>query len=129
MLLFCQRVLSLLSIDFKISALIYLQFLSQFDDSTGIFQPNVSWHSVANTVGSVVVSDETSEKYKVAAIGRALSSDPVDVTTLRQLAISRGGLLNNDLRCKAWPLLLDVDVKDIPEKPGEQWLTVEGMVS
>lgn len=53
---------------------------------------------------------------------RALKSSPPDVATLRQLAISRGGLLDNDLRQKAWPTLLNIDVTKIPSKPDEETL-------
>ena len=53
---------------------------------------------------------------------RALKSSPPDVATLRQLAISRGGLLDNDLRQKAWPTLLNIDVTKIPSKPGSLFL-------
>ena len=66
--------------------------------------------------------DELSRKQKVAVISRALSSDPVDVATLRQLAISRGGLVNDELRKKAWPKLLNVGLEDISPKPGNSLL-------
>jgi len=49
---------------------------------------------------------------------KALSASPPDVATLRQLAISRGGLLDDSLRKRAWPCLLDIDVQSIPTKPG-----------
>ena len=38
---------------------------------------------------------------------------------VKELAISRGGLVNNDVRSRAWPVLLGVDVSDIPPKPGK----------
>ena len=55
---------------------------------------------------------------KERAIRHALKSEKIDVTTLRQLAIGRGGLLKNELRIEAWPHLLGVSVDDIDEKPG-----------
>jgi len=58
-------------------------------------------------------------KEKKAAILRALDADPVDIVSLRQKAISWGGLLSHDLRRRAWPLLLEVDPENITPKPGE----------
>jgi hypothetical protein len=49
---------------------------------------------------------------------KALNGTPPDVSTLRQLSISRGGLLDDSLRRRAWPCLLDIDVTAIPTKPG-----------
>ena len=45
------------------------------------------------------------------------SANP-DREALKQLAIGRGGLLNNRLRRLAWPVLLGVDVTDVSPKPG-----------
>lgn len=45
-------------------------------------------------------------------------SDPVDIETLRRAAASKGGLLTNDVRRKVWPKLLNVNVYDLPPKPG-----------
>jgi len=53
---------------------------------------------------------------------KALSASPPDVATLRQLAISRGGLVDDCLRKRAWPCLLDIDLPSIPPKPGERIL-------
>jgi len=63
-------------------------------------------------------TDEHSKRHKRNRILKALSSSPPDVATLRQLAISRGGLLDDCLRKRAWPCLLDIDVQSIPPKPG-----------
>ena len=38
---------------------------------------------------------------------------------IKELAVSRGGLVNNDIRQRAWPALLGVDISSIPEKPGD----------
>lgn len=46
-------------------------------------------------------------------IGAALSSDPVDLCLLKRLASSKGGLLCKELRKKAWPKLLGVNIYDI----------------
>ena len=59
---------------------------------------------------------------------KALGVQPFDVATLRQLAISRGGLLDNSLRQKAWPSLLDIDVTEIPAKPGFKFLYTNGLI-
>lgn len=66
--------------------------------------------------------DHGVQKSKRNQILSALEKDPVDVGMLRQLSISRGGLLDNNLRQKAWPLLLDIDIENIPSKPSEQVL-------
>ncbi|XP_077982869.1 TBC1 domain family member 20-like [Glandiceps talaboti] len=63
------------------------------------------------------VDPESGRKTKLATIHKALLSDPVDVATLRKLAISHGGLLTDDIRRKAWPKLLNVNVFEIPSKP------------
>jgi len=72
----------------------------------------------------VMCLDEHSKRHKRNMILKALSATPPDVATLRQLAISRGGLLDDCLRKRAWPCLLDIDVKSIPPKPGEILLTL-----
>lgn len=55
---------------------------------------------------------------KAKKIEQILSKDPVDIAELRQQSISRGGLLTDDLRRRAWPILLNVNVKNITPKPG-----------
>ncbi|RVE67243.1 hypothetical protein OJAV_G00115600 [Oryzias javanicus] len=57
-------------------------------------------------------------KQKLADIHRALIRDPVDIQTLRRASVTRGGLLNNELRRKVWPKLLNINVFDLPPKPG-----------
>ncbi|KAJ3609374.1 hypothetical protein NHX12_023897 [Muraenolepis orangiensis] len=47
-----------------------------------------------------------------------LTSDPVDIETLRKAAVGEGGLLTNELRRKVWPKLLNINVYDLPHKPG-----------
>ena len=79
------------------------------------------YQSISYNVCVPCFIDEFSRRQKVRAINRALFTDPFDITTLKQLAISRGGLLSDELRCKAWPKLLQIDVDNIPEKPGEDW--------
>lgn len=49
------------------------------------------------------------KQIKAEAILNALNSDLENVVELRQLAISPGGLLNDELRRKAWPRILQVD--------------------
>lgn len=51
---------------------------------------------------------------KIRKINEALEEDPVDVQTLRNLAISQDGLITNDLRRRVWPKLLNVNVFDEP---------------
>ncbi|XP_070576069.1 TBC1 domain family member 20-like [Ptychodera flava] len=66
---------------------------------------------------SCKVDAESGRKIKLELINKALLSDPVDVATLRKLAISHGGLLTDDIRRKAWPKLLNVNIFEIPSKP------------
>ncbi len=55
---------------------------------------------------------------KEAKIEEALNSDPVDISTLRSLAISLGGLVHSRLRKRAWPKLAGVSVFHIPPYKG-----------
>ncbi|KAI3358641.1 hypothetical protein L3Q82_015056, partial [Scortum barcoo] len=57
-------------------------------------------------------------KQKLAEIHQALIRDPVDIETLRRAAASKGGLLTDELRRKVWPKLLNINVYDLPHKPG-----------
>ncbi|CAH1779036.1 unnamed protein product [Owenia fusiformis] len=66
---------------------------------------------------STPASDAITRKQKTVAITKALQCDPVDVTSLRQLAISRGGLITDELRYLAWPKLVNVNIYNIPPKP------------
>jgi hypothetical protein len=58
-------------------------------------------------------------KKKVAEIYQALNSDPTDVAALRRMAISEGGLLNDEIRRKVWPKLLNVNTSDPPPESGK----------
>ena len=51
---------------------------------------------------------ESQLRGKIRRITDALEEDPVDVQTLRELAISADGLITVDLRCKVWTKLLNV---------------------
>ncbi|XP_064822036.1 TBC1 domain family member 20-like isoform X2 [Oncorhynchus masou masou] len=57
-------------------------------------------------------------KRKLAEISQALNVTPVDVAVLRRMAISEGGLLTDEIRCKVWPRLLNVPTDILPEKSG-----------
>ncbi|CAG10814.1 unnamed protein product, partial [Tetraodon nigroviridis] len=46
------------------------------------------------------------------------SSDPVDIETLKRAAASKGGLLTDEVRRKVWPKLLNINVYNLPPKPG-----------
>lgn len=61
---------------------------------------------------------ESKRKRKEAEIAQALSVTPVDVAALRRMAISEGGLLTDEIRCKVWPWLLNVPLGNIPEQLG-----------
>ncbi|KAM9737551.1 TBC1 domain family member 20 [Menidia menidia] len=58
------------------------------------------------------------KKQKLTDIHQALNRDPVDIETLRRAAVSKGGLLTDELRRKVWPKLLNINVYDLPHKPG-----------
>ncbi|XP_026204883.1 TBC1 domain family member 20-like [Anabas testudineus] len=68
--------------------------------------------------GSVTRDPDCGRKQKLAEIHQALISDPVDIETLRRAAITKGGLLTDELRRKVWPKLLNINVYNLPHKPG-----------
>lgn len=63
---------------------------------------------------------DSKKKRKVEEIYQALNSDPIDVAALRRMAISEGGLLTDEIRCKVWPKLLSVNTDDLPPLPGTE---------
>ncbi|XP_077192123.1 TBC1 domain family member 20 isoform X1 [Paroedura picta] len=63
---------------------------------------------------------DSKKKRKEAEIYQVLNSDPVDVAALRRMAISEGGLLMDEIRCKVWPKLLNVNTEDLPPPPGKE---------
>ena len=65
-----------------------------------------------------VYKAEAWQEIKVRHIFSALNSDPVDIRLLRREAVSKGGLLSKEVRKKAWPKLLGVDVYHIPNYQG-----------
>ncbi|XP_029370611.1 TBC1 domain family member 20 isoform X3 [Echeneis naucrates] len=68
--------------------------------------------------GNGSVHRDCGRKQKLSEIHQALISDPVDIETLRRAAASKGGLLTDELRRKVWPKLLNINVYDLPYKPG-----------
>ncbi|KAK5611642.1 hypothetical protein CRENBAI_013247 [Crenichthys baileyi] len=60
---------------------------------------------------------ETRRKRKIADITQALNVDPVDVATLRRMAISEGGLLTDEIRCQVWPRLLNIPPHLLDQEP------------
>ena len=67
----------------------------------------------------VFAEPESWRRQKLCEIQQALDSDPVDIETLRTAAASEGGLLNDDIRRKVWPKLLNVNIYSLAPKPGE----------
>ncbi|XP_005093564.1 TBC1 domain family member 20 [Aplysia californica] len=67
-----------------------------------------------------VVPSSYVEKNKVVAIEKALASDPVDIMALKNLAISRGGLVNKSLRQRVWPLLICANTNNVTPKPSQE---------
>ncbi|KAM3928132.1 TBC1 domain family member 20-like [Leptodactylus fuscus] len=57
-------------------------------------------------------------KQKLVQIHEALTCDPVDVETLREAAVSEGGLLCQEIRRRVWPKLLNINVYSLAPKPG-----------
>lgn len=58
------------------------------------------------------------KKKKLQKIQNALNNDPVDIPTLKKLAIERGGFINDEYRRKAWPKVLNIDIFDSIIRPG-----------
>ncbi|XP_018431408.1 PREDICTED: TBC1 domain family member 20-like [Nanorana parkeri] len=58
------------------------------------------------------------KKQKVLRIHKALTSDPIDMDTLREVAVSDGGLFSQEIRRKVWPKLLNINIFCLPPKPG-----------
>lgn len=52
------------------------------------------------------------KREKIKKIQEVLSSEPLDLETLKELAISSGGLLDDGLRKEAWPLLMGMGQED-----------------
>lgn len=77
---------------------------------------------VTDSPSSSPARDDFTKRQKVLAIGRVLKTEPVDVGTLKQFCISRGGLLSDDIRKKTWHKLLSADVENILQKPDEETL-------
>lgn len=71
-----------------------------------------------NETGNASKDPDCGRKQKLVEIQQALISDPVDIETLRRAGGSKGGLLTDELRRKVWPKLLNINVYDLPYKPG-----------
>ncbi|XP_013922597.1 PREDICTED: TBC1 domain family member 20 [Thamnophis sirtalis] len=69
--------------------------------------------------GNAERDSDTKQKRKLAEIYQVLSNEPVDIAPLRRMAISEGGLLLDEIRCKVWPRLLNVNTDDLLPPPGE----------
>lgn len=82
----------------------------------------------------IFTDPESKKRKKEADIAQALSVSPVDVAALRRMAISEGGLLTDEIRCKVWPCLLNVNLEGISDELGqsggvwESWGELEGGV-
>lgn len=78
--------------------------------------------SLETKCSSSPAKDRRSCIQKRNAIKTALTEESDSVSTLRQLAISSGGLLDNEIRLECWPQLLEVDVNNITPKPSQEVL-------
>uniref|UniRef100_A0A1A8P6K6 TBC1 domain family member 20 n=3 Tax=Nothobranchius TaxID=28779 RepID=A0A1A8P6K6_9TELE len=74
--------------------------------------------AVVNENGSVTTDADCGRKQKLAIIHQALIRDPVDIEILRNSSASKGGLLTDEMRRKVWPKLLNINVYNLPHKPG-----------
>ncbi|KAG7350483.1 Rab-GTPase-TBC domain containing protein [Nitzschia inconspicua] len=64
------------------------------------------------TVRGYYVFDEDDRIKKAARIEKCLQADSVDLWELRELSLSKGGLLDAKFRQKAWPLLVGLTLDD-----------------
>ncbi len=72
---------------------------------------------VCTTILIFVFIDENEWlKAKVRKINEALDKDPVDIELLQELAISEYGFVTDDIRCRVWPKLLNVNIFDLPKR-------------
>ena len=55
-------------------------------------------------------------KNKIRHLNDALDEDPVDIELLRKMMLTSEGAVTDDIRCKVWPKLLNVDVFNKPKK-------------
>eukprot|EP00814_Leptocylindrus_danicus_P005225 CAMPEP_0116036590 /NCGR_PEP_ID=MMETSP0321-20121206/21333_1 /TAXON_ID=163516 /ORGANISM="Leptocylindrus danicus var. danicus, Strain B650" /LENGTH=87 /DNA_ID=CAMNT_0003514201 /DNA_START=30 /DNA_END=290 /DNA_ORIENTATION=+ len=62
----------------------------------------------------------TNKPRKAREIELTLNEWDVDIWRLRELALSEGGLMNQELRRKAWPKLLGISGEDIAQHR-EKW--------
>ncbi|BFZ12683.1 hypothetical protein BsWGS_15722 [Bradybaena similaris] len=74
----------------------------------------------ANDLEAEITPKGSKEKMKIALIRAALESDPVDIASLRKLAISPGGLVNKNMRQRVWPLLIGANTTNITPKPSQE---------
>ncbi|EDV25499.1 uncharacterized protein TRIADDRAFT_24329, partial [Trichoplax adhaerens] len=49
------------------------------------------------------------QRNKIRLINEALETDPVDIRSLRQFALSADGFVNNEIRRKVWPKLINAN--------------------
>ncbi|XP_032437606.1 TBC1 domain family member 20 isoform X1 [Xiphophorus hellerii] len=73
-----------------------------------------------NENGFVTRESDGGRKHKLTVIHQALIRDPVDIEALRRAAAGNGGLLTDELRRKVWPKLLNINVYNLPPKPGRE---------
>ncbi|KAL4234462.1 hypothetical protein ACF0H5_006108 [Mactra antiquata] len=83
--------------------------------------------SLATINPAIIESDNDTDKgcfdeiylEKKQQIEACLSEENVDIDKLREFAISPGGFVTDDLRQRAWPKMVGIDVENIPPKPDE----------
>lgn len=65
---------------------------------------------------SANADDDAWLKSKVRRINAALDKDPVDIRVLQELAVTDFGFVTDDIRCRVWPKLLNVNIYDLPKR-------------
>ncbi|RUS75160.1 hypothetical protein EGW08_017068, partial [Elysia chlorotica] len=83
-------------------------------------EPPRSEDTVASPPTEKRKASTSKELRKLADIQTALDADPVDVASLRRLALSPLGLVNKHVRQRVWPLLVNVNTDNVPPKPAQE---------
>lgn len=73
-------------------------------------------NKLAKTKSNDVFFKDPYVKGKIRKLNDALDSDPVNIELLRKLMVTRGGCVTNDIRCKVWPKLLNINIFDMPQR-------------
>lgn len=73
-----------------------------------------SYHTGVHSCGFYLL--DAFAKRKIRHLNDALDEDPIDIELLRKLMVTPEGAVTDDIRCKVWPKLLNIDVYSKPKK-------------